>query len=333
MDRNASAVILALVLAASPALAAERVTVDNFPRAETHMYMKERVDKGCFAKLCTERRPAPVEGQAVIRMSRDTPYSMGVFDLTSPVTITMPQAGRRFQSLMVVNEDHYIKHMSYSGGPVTLTRGNVGTRYAYVIIRTFIDPDSEADQRAGWALQDAIRISQASPGAFEIPDWNVDQRNQLRAALLAVAPFVPDFRGAFGNEGETQPVPRLVGTAGGWGGNAPSDAIYLNGQVPNNDGNTAYTLTLRDVPVDGFWSVTVYNARGFYEAPENAISTNGVTAKPNPDGTTTIRFGGDPNAPNHLRIMPGWNYTVRLYRPRAEVLTGAWTFPDPVPAR
>lgn len=266
-------------------------------------------------------------------MNRDTPYTAGVFDVTVPVTIIMPEPGSRFQSVMVINEDHYIKHMSYTAGPVTLTRDKVGTRYAYVIIRTFIDPNSEADQRAGWALQDAIRVTQASPGAFEIPDWDAAQRDQLRAALLRLAPFMSDFKRAFGDEGETEPVQRLVGTAAGWGGNAPRDAVYLNGQMANNDGTAAYVLRLPPAPVDGFWSVTVYNAKGFYEAPESAISLNNITAAKDLDGATTIRFGGDPKAPNHLRIMPGWNYTVRLYRPRPEVLNGAWKLPEPVPAR
>jgi hypothetical protein len=30
--------------------------------------------------------------------------------------------------------------------------------------------------------------------------------------------------------------------------------------------------------------------------------------------------------------MKGWNYTVRLYRPRAEILSGNWQFPKPQPA-
>lgn len=323
----------AIALSATPAIAAERVTIDNFPRAETHMYMQERVEKGCFAKLCHERLPAPVDKQNVIRMNRDTLYSSGVFDVTSPVTITMPDAGARFVSLMVINEDHHIKHVSYTPGPVTLGRDNVGSRFAYVIIRTFMDPNDPADQKAGAALQDQIRVAQASPGSFEIPDWDKDQRNQLRTALLGVSPFMPDFKGAFGDVGETEPVRRLVGTAGGWGGNAPKDAIYANGQVPNNDGVAAYTLTLRDVPVDGFWSVTVYNAKGFYEAPESAISVNNITAAKDRDGATTIRFGGDPKAPNYLRIMPGWSYVLRLYRPRAEVLDGRWKAPAAVAAR
>jgi hypothetical protein len=88
-------------------------------------------------------------------------------------------------------------------------------------------------------------------------------------------------------------------------------------------------LTLRDVPVDGFLSVTVYSARGFYEEPEKAISVNSVTGKRNGDGSMTIRFGGDPAAENYLRIMPGWSYIVRLYRPRPEVVAGQWTLPGP----
>jgi hypothetical protein len=29
--------------------------------------------------------------------------------------------------------------------------------------------------------------------------------------------------------------------------------------------------------------------------------------------------------------MRGWNYMVRLYRPRAESLNGTWKFPDAQP--
>ena len=70
-----------------------------------------------------------------------------------------------------------------------------------------------------------------------------------------------------------------------------------------------------------------------FEAPEISVSVNSVTAKKNADDSTTVHFGGDPKAANYLRIMPGWNYTVRLYRPRAEVLNGSWKFPSPTPAK
>jgi hypothetical protein len=46
----------------------------------------------------------------------------------------------------------------------------------------------------------------------------------------------------------------------------------------------------------------------------------------------TVQFGGcNRDIANCLPIMPGWNYTVRLYRPRPEVLSGAWGFPKPQP--
>ena len=47
-----------------------------------------------------------------------------------------------------------------------------------------------------------------------------------------------------------------------------------------NDGKTIYKLTVKDVPVDGFWSISVYNAKGYYEPnPQNAYTLNNITAK------------------------------------------------------
>jgi hypothetical protein len=60
---------------------------------------------------------------------------------------------------------------------------------------------------------------------------------------------------------------------------------------------------------------------------------NNVTGKRNKDGSMTSRYVGDPKTVNYLRIMPGWNYVVRLYRPRAETLDGTWRFPEPTPVR
>jgi hypothetical protein len=42
----------------------------------------------------------------------------------------------------------------------------------------------------------------------------------------------------------------------------------------------------------------------------------------------TIQFGGDESVPNCIPIMPGWNYVVRMYRPRKVILDGTWKFPE-----
>jgi hypothetical protein len=134
----------------------------------------------------------------------------------------------------------------------------------------------------------------------------------------------------FGSKNDVDPVRHLIGTAMGWGGNPEKDAFYLPVTPARNDGTTVHRLTVKDVPVDGFWSVIVYNAQGFMEPnPYNAYSLNNITARKATDGSVVVQFGGcDGKIPNCLPIVKGWNYLVRLYRPRAEILNGTWKFPE-----
>jgi hypothetical protein len=125
----------------------------------------------------------------------------------------------------------------------------------------------------------------------------------------------------------------LIGTAFAFGGNPEKDALYLNVTPSKNDGTTVHRLTVKDVPIDAFWSISVYNAEGYFQKNAfDAYSLNSITAKKDTDGSVSVQFGGcDGKVPNCLPIMPGWNYMVRLYRPRAEVLDGNWTFPEAQP--
>jgi hypothetical protein len=123
----------------------------------------------------------------------------------------------------------------------------------------------------------------------------------------------------------------MMGTAVGWGGLPREDALYTVVYPPKNDGKTAYTLTLKDVPVDAFWSVTLYDADGWMPINEyNAYAFNSVTSKRNDDGSVTIHFGGDSKQPNYFPLVKDWNYQLRQYRPRKEILQGKWKAPEPV---
>lgn len=332
-------VTLALALGASLApfaCAAEPipVTVDNFVRAESDLYFSNFAKDGGFGKFLHRREPASVENQTVIRLNRDTLYSAIVLDLDAgPATVTLPDAGARFMSLMILNEDHYIPFVAYGAGSYTLTREKIGTRYVVAGIRTLVDPAKPEDVKLVHALQDAMKIEQASAGKLELPEWDAASQKKVRDALLVLATTMPDFKQSFGTKEQVDPVRHLVASAAAWGGNPDKDATYLNFTPAKNDGATAYTLVVKDVPVDAFWSISVYNAKGYFEKnAENAYSVNNLTAKKAADGSVTILFGGAPDATaNHIPITPGWNYTVRLYRPRAEVLDGTWKFPEPQP--
>ena len=311
------------------------VSADNFVRAESHMYFGNSAREGGFGRMLHVRTPMPIEAQTVVRANRDTLYSSGVFDLDAgPVSVTMPDAGRRFMSLQVFDEDEYVVEVAYAPGRRTYSRDRVGSRYMLLGVRTLADPADPADLAQAHALQDAIGVEQARPGVFEIPSWDPVSQTRVREALISLAGTLPDTRRMFGSKAEVDPVRHLIGAATGWGGNPERDALYLTVTPAKNDGKTVHRLRVKDVPVDGFWSISVYNAAGYFEKNDrDAYSLNNLTARKDPDGAITVQFGGcDRAAPNCLPIMPGWNYWVRLYRPRPEVLDGSWTFPDAPPA-
>ena len=137
-----------------------------------------------------------------------------------------------------------------------------------------------------------------------------------------------------GRKEDVDPVLHLMATATGWGLNPPEAAVYDNVYPKANDGKTVHRLTAKDVPVDGFWSISVYNEKNFFEKNDlKSYSLNNLTAKPNPDGSFTIQFGGcTKTTPNCLVTPAKWSYQVRQYRPRKEILDGSWKFPEARPA-
>lgn len=311
------------------------VTVDNFTRAEADLVMGGSGNAG-VGRLHHFRELYPVDAP-IVRPNRDTLYSLSCFDLDAgPVTITLPDGGDRFMSLQVIDEDQYTIQVHYGAGRLTFTKEQVGTRYLTLGVRILVDPGDPGDIKTVHALQDAIGIDQpGGPGRFEVPNWDQASQTKVREALLLLGATLPDTKRMFGARGEVDPVRHLIGTAMAYGGNPEMDALYLNVTPSENDGQTVHLLTIpSDVPVDGFWSVTVYNEKGYLDPnPYDAYSVNSVTAQKDVDGRVVVQFGGcSGEVSNCLPIMPGWNYMVRLYRPRPEILDGSWRFPVAQPS-
>lgn len=199
--------------------ASEIVTVDTFVRAETDMTFSRYAEQGAFGKFLHIRRPTPIDKQDVVRMNLDTLYSAGVFDVTTPITILKPDSGGRFQSMMVINQDHSILSVRHNAGEFTFTNDQIGTRYAIVLFRTFADANDPADILAANALQDKITVRQKDPGTFEIPNWDEASLKKVRDAIKVLGATRPNAKGMFGDKAEIDPLSHLLGTAIGWGGN------------------------------------------------------------------------------------------------------------------
>jgi hypothetical protein len=104
----------------------------------------------------------------------------------------------------VVSQDHFMPVLKHGAGDVSLTMDSVGTRYAMVLFRTFLDPNDPADVKAAHALQDAIKFTQASPGKLELPDWDTDSLEQTRKTINELTAKTSDFSAGFGEKGKVE---------------------------------------------------------------------------------------------------------------------------------
>ena len=195
------------------------VTVDNFIRAESDLYLGGILkDSGVIGKFNHRREPAPIDNQTVIRLNRDTLYSSAVFDLDAgPVTITLPDAGKRFMSMQMINEDHYVPEVDYGAGAHTSDQG----KGRHALCRGRRSHAGQSGRTRGrqevHALQDAIKVNQQSAGKFEVPNWDQASQKKVRDALLVLRLDGSRFQGGFRYQGQVDPVRHLIGTAAALG--------------------------------------------------------------------------------------------------------------------
>jgi hypothetical protein len=306
-----------------------KVNVDNFVRAENAFQIDRMLDLFLDGKLNIWghlRNPTPLDNQVVIRMNRDTLYSTAIVDISKGATLTIPETGNRYLTVMVVNEDHYINKVYSDAGTYELTMDEFHTPYVNLSARILVNSADQADIKKVNALQDQLAIKSASAKPYTHPNYDQASYKETYDAVFALSRGLDDARGMFGKKEEVGEVRHMIGTAYGWGGLPDDEAFYLT--VEPNLPVGAYQLTVKDVPVDAFWSVSVYNKDGFIDENKyNAYNVNNISGTPNKDGSFTVNFGGDPESKNYLHITEGWNYAVRMYQPRKEVLDGSWIFP------
>lgn len=308
------------------------VTVDNFPTVETAFQFQRTIGlSGGVNRFFRQRVPTQVDQQPVIRMQRDTLYAAGVVDVSAGADLVVPDAGDRYLSVAVINEHHYTNALIHEPGTHRLDKARFDTDHVQVVVRILADPNDEEDLAVAHALQDQISVDAASDRPFELPDVDKAEYDRLYGLLLDLGSHVPDAIGAFGSRDEVEPVRFLVNTATGWGGLNEREAVYQSVMTQRPVGH--YRIHLGDVPADEFWSLSVYNRDGYFEAnPYGSHNLSSVTATPSEDGSVTIDLAPeDTGDPNFVYVMDGWNYVFRLYKPHQSVIDGGWWVPDPIP--
>jgi len=305
----------------------QTVTVENFVRAET-----DRMFAGLASRPVNtwqhQRAPIGVDAQTVIRMNRDTLYSYALVDLAEGAELELPDTGGRYQSAMVVDRDHHVGALLHGPGRHRLDPDRFSSRHVVVLVRTLADPGDDADMASAHRVQDQLVLEASAAEPFVPPEYEPVSFTAVRDALLELARHWSGIGRAFGSVEDVAPVDHLLGTAAGWGGLPWREAAYVSFE-PGLPVDGTYRLRLADVPVDGFWSVSVYGRSGYFEPNDlGAYNVNDLTATRDPDGSVSVHFGNDGDLPNRLPITEGWNYLVRLYRPRPEVLDGSWRVPD-----
>ena len=127
--------------------------------------------------------------------------------------------------------------------------------------------------------------------------------------------------------------------------NAPNETRYFYQDLDESgerlNGAHCYSVTFpkdQTPPVNGFWSLTLYNEHHFF-APNDvkrySLGTKNKTLKYNSDGSLTLYVRADAPAEaqrsNWLPAPKGEDFSlyIRSYWPQARITGGSWT-PPPV---
>jgi hypothetical protein len=310
-----------------------QVTPETYIRAESDRQF------GVVAKMAGGvnrfyhfRRPTPLDKQNVVRMNRDTLYSMGILDTSKGATLTVPELPKdRYASVYLVDNDHYCPFVIYSTGTHELPRD---TQYLGVGVRIQVfNPKDENEIALINKLQDQFIIKANS--AEPLPDfkWDLQSLKALTDQFEKESTRYSSWKGMMGPRGKVDEKTRHIAAAAAWGLFPEWDATYLN-YSGGHDDRVCHKATYQVPENDAFWSITVYGNDGFMKSDNNIV--NSSTVKLNADGTFTVYFGSVETCgevPNRLDTTEGWNFLMRIYRPGNSVLEGAYKLPEAKPVK
>lgn len=300
------------------------VTPASYPTDETSHQMLKNQDLVGVNKFLHKRQLTPTDQQPVVRMNRDTYYSFVVVDVSKGATITLPNVPEgKYISVQPVTEDHRIQVMQYGGGTFELSThaGN----HLYLVVRL----DATFSEAEAKQYQDQMTVNANSSNNFDAEPVNKASFDKVENALKAQIAGITKRDGMDALTGMFTDLrddsnklfteeKYQVGAAIGWGGAQIVDNVYeVSGNYPTKQ---CYQATFSDPENKAFWSITVYNKKGFMFNDYANVSSN--TAVVNKDGSYTVSFGCGSEAPNNIETNNStgvFNLGIRHYMPSDKV--------------
>lgn len=260
-------------------------------------------------------------------VNRDVLSMIGLFDVTEPLTITVPTLQSRYLSLMAINELGEIPLVLYRSGEFKFEIKDIGTRYMLLVINIAVDPSQTMDIKQVRAIQDSIQVSPSSQSPYPEKTYDAEHFAMLWEKLND--PFDAD---CYDSKGSPAAIEHLVCQVNQFGGLPRPHLITWQLEVAE----TPLQITLpATMPVTQFWSLSAYNDRGLLQKnAQDIYSYTSLNSKTNPNGNVTIHLESCERAglPNCLPTAPEWLLQLRMYQPTSEALDGRWPLPDLMPS-
>lgn len=252
--------------------------------------------------------------------------TMQMMDWSASPTIPNPNAGGDSETQWVVPED-FFKVLSEV---LAETPPLPGEAAIYATLGQVLDA-AEKDPTLMEALTQAAQETEAEVIAdmFEFRNNGVDAGNGWRTQQNA-ARFGFDY------------FQRTATAKGNMFSNVPNETMYFgadfDGAGDRLNGTSSYTVTFpagKLPPVDGFWSLTLYNSQHFFypnEIDRFSLGTKNKSLVLDQDGSLTIHVQhANPGSEREANWLPApqedFSLYIRAYWPQDAIVAGEWTPP------